>query len=63
LGRGGEVEKLDLEATVMGGSLREMFYFLSVQYLRLLSVSPGGYTVDGVLACMDDVVLLTINGV
>jgi len=47
----------------MGGSLREMFYFLSVQYLRLLSVSPGGYTVDGVLACMDDVVLLTINGV
>jgi hypothetical protein len=61
-GIGGGIRQLDLETTVMG-VLDEMFYFLSLVYSRLLSGFPGGYNVDGVLACMDDVALLTIDGV
>jgi hypothetical protein len=63
LGMGGEFGGLDLETTMMGGGLVELFYFLSFSYSRLLAVSPGGYSINGVLACMDDLVLLTIDGV
>lgn len=62
LGMGGESGRLDSETMVVG-SLEELFTILSLIYLRLLHGTLGGYYVDGVLACMNDVVLLTIDGV
>ena len=41
--------------------LGEISFVLSFIYSRQLSGTLGGYYVDGVLACMDDVVLMALE--
>ena len=43
------------------GGCGGMSFVLSSIYSRLLSGTLGGYHVDGVLACMDDVVLMMLE--
>ena len=57
---GGEVECLDLGITVMG-DFGGISFVLSFIYSSRSSRTLGGYYVDGVLACMNDVVLMMLE--